>query len=105
MRINNEIRSKELKIRLRPDEMVLLQMRKTKPKLAEWAREVLLEQSIQQPAREFNPDLLFELNKIGVNLNQITRKINMDNAITDPNGLASVLLDVQKQFERLVEEC
>ena len=29
----------------------------------------------------------------------------MDNAITDPNGLASVLLNVQKQFERLVEEC
>lgn len=105
MKKNNEIRSKELKIRLRPDEMEALQMRKTKPKLAEWAREVLLQQAIQQPAREINPELLFELNKIGVNLNQLTRKINIDNAISDPHGLVNVLLKVQEKFERIVEEC
>ena len=105
MKKNNEIRSKELKIRLRPDEMEALQMRKTKPKLAEWAREVLLRQAIQQPAREINPELLFELNKIGVNLNQLTRKINIDNAISDPHGLVNVLLKVHEKFERIVEEC
>ena len=105
MKNNNEIRSKELKIRLRPDEMEALQMRKTKPKLAEWAREVLLQQAIQQPAREINPELLFELNKIGVNLNQLTRKINIDNAISDPYGLLNVLLKVQEKFERIVEGC
>ena len=105
MKKNNEIRSKELKIRLRLDELEALQMRKTKPKLAEWAREVLLQQAIQQPAREINPELLFELNKIGVNLNQLTRKINIDNAISDPHGLVNVLLKVQEKFERIVEEC
>ena len=105
MKNNNEIRSKELKIRLRPDEMEALQKRKTKPKLAEWAREVLLQQAIQQPAREINPELLFELNKIGVNLNQITRKINIDDAISDPYGLLNVLLKVQEKFERIVEKC
>lgn len=105
MKKNNEIRSKELKIRLRVDEMESLQMRKTKPKLAEWAREVLLQQSIQQPAREINPELLFELNKIGVNLNQITRKINMDDAISDHHGLVSLLHEIHKKFERIVEEC
>jgi len=68
-------RSKEIKIRLTEEEYEQLLQRKTKPRLAEWMRETCLDQKPRKKVSTVDPLLLYELNKIGVNLNQIAKKI------------------------------
>ncbi|MDG4949246.1 MobC family plasmid mobilization relaxosome protein (plasmid) [Actinobacillus equuli subsp. haemolyticus] len=69
-------REKEIKIRLTENEYQALLERKTKARLAEWVREVALEQQPKRQPKVIDPALLFELNRIGVNLNQIARQCN-----------------------------
>jgi len=69
-------RNKEIKVRLTEEEYEQLLQRKTKPRLAEWIRETCLDQKPKKQVSTIDPLLLYELNKIGVNLNQITKKIN-----------------------------
>ena len=68
-------RKKEIKIRLTEKEYEQLLQRKTKPRLAEWIRETCLNQKPKKKVATVDPLLLYELNKIGVNLNQIAKKI------------------------------
>lgn len=68
-------RNKEIKVRLTEEEYKLLLERKTKPRLAEWVRETCLNKEPAKQVSTVDPLLLYELNKIGVNLNQITKKI------------------------------
>lgn len=71
-----EKRTKEIKIRVTADEFDQLQQRKTKQRLAEWLREVALEQQPKKKPKPVDPVLLYQLNKIGVNLNQIAKALN-----------------------------
>jgi len=57
------------------EEYELLLQRKTKARLAEWMRETCLNQKPKKEVTTVDPLLLYELNKIGVNLNQIAKKI------------------------------
>jgi len=68
-------RTKKIEIMTSDEEYELLVQRKTKARLAEWMRETCLEQKPAKRVSMVNPLLLYELNKIGVNLNQITKKI------------------------------
>jgi len=68
-------RTKKIEIMTNNEEYELLVQRKTKARLAEWMRETCLEQKPAKRVSMVNPLLLYELNKIGVNLNQITKKI------------------------------
>ncbi|MDI2113953.1 plasmid mobilization protein [Commensalibacter nepenthis] len=68
-------RHKEIKIRVNETEYEQLLQRKTKPRLAEWIRETCLDQKPAKRVSTVDPLLLYELNKIGVNLNQIARKV------------------------------
>lgn len=68
-------RKKEIKVRLTQEEYEQLLQRKTKPRLAEWIRETCLNQKPRKEVATVDPLLLYELNKIGVNLNQIAKKI------------------------------
>lgn len=68
-------RKKEIKVRLTQKEYEQLLQRKTKPRLAEWIRETCLKQKSRKEVTTVDPLLLYELNKIGVNLNQIAKKI------------------------------
>jgi len=68
-------RNKEIKVRLTEEEYEQLLQRKTKPRLAEWIRETCLDQKPKKEVATVDPLLLYELNKIGVNLNQIAKKI------------------------------
>jgi len=69
-------RHREIKIRVSEAEYEQLLQRKTKPRLAEWVRETCLNQKPAKRVSTVDPLLLYELNKIGVNLNQIARKVN-----------------------------
>jgi len=68
-------RNKEIKVRLTQEEYEQLLQRKTKPRLAEWIRETCLDQKTKKEVATVDPLLLYELNKIGVNLNQIAKKV------------------------------
>lgn len=68
-------RKKEIKVRLTEKEYEQLLQRKTKPRLAEWIRETCLGQKPKKKVATVDPLLLYELNKIGVNLNQIAKKV------------------------------
>lgn len=74
------LREKEIKIRVTDDEYCALQRRNSKARLAEWMRDVCLEQN---EVPRFNvplcdPALLRQLAGIGNNLNQIARVTNSD---------------------------
>jgi len=68
-------RTKKIEIMTTDEEYEQLLQRKTKPRLAEWMRETCLDQKPKKKVLTVDPLLLYELNKIGVNLNQITKKI------------------------------
>lgn len=71
-----EKRTKEIKVRLTETEYQKLQERKTKARLAEWLRELALDQQPKKQYTPIDPALLYELNRIGNNLNQVTRYLN-----------------------------
>lgn len=71
-------RNKEIKVRLTQEEYEQLLQRKTKPRLAEWIRETCLDQKPKKEILTVDPLLLYELNKIGVNLNQIAKKVQYE---------------------------
>jgi len=68
-------RTKKIEIMTTNEEYELLLQRKTKPRLAEWIRETCLDQKPKKEVTTVDPLLLYELNKIGVNLNQIAKKV------------------------------
>jgi len=68
-------RNKEIKVRLTEEEYEQLLQKKTKARLAEWVRETCLDQKPAKRVSTVDPLLLYELNKIGVNLNQIAKKV------------------------------
>jgi len=67
-------RTKKIEIMTTDEEYELLHQRKTKARLAEWMRETCLDQKPIKRVSTVDPLLLYELNKIGVNLNQIAKK-------------------------------
>lgn len=71
-----KFRTKRIEIAVSKKEYEALQARKTKPRLAEWIRETCLNELPKKTPLTVDPLLLYELNKIGVNLNQIAKKIN-----------------------------
>lgn len=68
-------RTKKIEIMTTDKEYEQLLQRKTKARLAEWMRETCLDQKPTKQVVTVDPLLLYELNKIGVNLNQIAKKI------------------------------
>lgn len=68
-------RTKKIEIMTTQEEYEQLLQRKTKPRLAEWIRETCLNQKPKKKVATVDPLLLYELNKIGINLNQIAKKI------------------------------
>lgn len=68
-------RTKKIEIMTSEEEYKQLLQRKTKPRLAEWIRETCLSQKPKKEVATVDPLLLYELNKIGVNLNQIAKKV------------------------------
>lgn len=67
-----------------------------------WLRDLALDQPPRKPPKAVNPKLLFELNKIGVNLNQITRVINQK-GIDDQIDLFTILISIDESLKKLRE--
>lgn len=91
-------RNKEIKIRLSEEEYQALLAKKTRPRLAQWLRELALEQTPRRTVKAADPQLLYELNRIGVNLNQIARYCNSHQANIDLISIAAALRNIEKQI-------
>lgn len=98
-----ELRSREIKIRLSEVEFITLQQLKTKSRLAEWIRELALGQKTKQQYKKFDPNLLLEINRIGVNLNQIARYCNNIPASMDIVKIALSLQKIEMQLQQIID--
>jgi len=87
-------RNKEIKVRLTQEEYEQLLQRKTKARLAEWVRETCLGSELSKKAKsvpKVDPALLIALSKIGSNLNQIARHLNMDRTLSAQEKIKALL--------------
>lgn len=96
-------RTIEIKIRLTPTEYQSMIERKTKARLAEWLREVGLGQELRRKAKEVDPKLLFELNRIGVNLNQIAKHCNQYQGNIDLVSIGITLRNIEAKLSEVME--
>lgn len=94
-------RTKEIKIRLTENEHKVLMDKKTKARLAEWIRDTVLFIEPQRKIKTTDPKLLFELNRIGVNLNQIARQCNSQKPSIDLLSVLAELRNIEKALKEL----
>lgn len=98
-------RTKRIEIAVTNDELIALHKRKTKARLAEWIRDVALaeEINIKPKIKPIDPLLLYELNKIGVNLNQIARHCNSKKSDVDLAQIVLLLRSIDRNTKGLLE--
>lgn len=96
-------RTKAIMVRVSEKEYQALLERKTKARLAEWVREVALDQQPKRQPKAVAPELLFELNRIGVNLNQIARQCNSQRPSIDLASVLAELRAIEKNLKALRE--
>jgi len=98
-------RTKRVEVRVSEAEYSLLLERKTKARLAEWVRETCLGSELSKkvkPVPKVDPALLVALSKIGGNLNQIARHLNMDRTLSAQEKV-KVLLELSSIEQSLGE--
>ena len=96
-------RNKRIEIAVTDDEYQQLQERKTKPRLAEWLRELALGQKPRCQPKRVDPALLFELNRIGVNLNQIARHCHQAPVSMETVNIALALRHIEAQLREVLD--
>jgi len=87
-------RTKRVEIQFTETEYEQLLERKTKACLAEWIRETCLESELSKKIKlvpKVDPALLVSLSKIGGNLNQIARHLNMDRTLSAQEKVKALL--------------
>ena len=107
-----EHRTNIVKVRLTDSELSLIKEKNPHASLSRFMREATLNAArptsqIEQPKQKYSTthkNLLIELSRIGTNVNQIARAINVDvknlNDI-DKTKLLILLLDIEKQLKEL----
>jgi len=87
-------RTKRVEVQFTEEEYEQLLQRKTKARLAKWVRETCLGSESSKktkPAPKVDPTLLVALSKIGGNLNQIARHLNMDRTLSAQEKVKALL--------------
>lgn len=87
-------RTKKIEIRISKAEYEQLLQRKIKARLAEWVRETCSGSELSKKAKpvpKIDPALLVALSKIGGNLNQIARHLNMDRTLSAQEKVKALL--------------
>ena len=87
-------RTKRVEVQFTEAEYKQLLERKTKARLAEWIRETCLGSKLSKKAKsvpKVDPALLVTLSKIGSNLNQIARHLNIDKTLSAQEKVKTLL--------------
>ena len=85
-KISSEKRTKEIAIRVTEDELAELKKRQQGTTMAGWMRDLGLGVTPMKPA---DPQLVRALGRIGSNLNQVTKHVNIDKTL-DENVLEQI---------------
>lgn len=94
-------RTKAIKIRLTDEEHERLKELQQGNELATWMRTTCLNIGAAQQAKA-DPQILRELNKIGVNMNQIARAIN-SHKLTDRIAITQALSQISDQLDEVLK--
>ena len=78
--ISGEKRTKEIAIRVTEDELAELKKRQQGATMAGWMRDLGLGVTPMKPA---DPQLVRALGRIGSNLNQVTKHVNIDKTLNE----------------------
>jgi len=87
-------RTKRVEVQFTEEEYEQLLERKTKARLAEWVRDTCLGSKLSKKTKsipKIDPTLLVALSKIGGNLNQIARHLNMDRTLSAQEKVKALL--------------
>jgi len=94
----NRIREKKVEVFVTPEELRIIDEKAAKSKLdrSKYIRKVALEQPIINIDMSYLNDLIFEINKIGTNINQIAKHTNGYNVL-----YKSDIKDIQDKMEKI----
>ena len=87
-------------IRFTPDEFEKVEIERAKTNLdfTNFCKSAILKKKVKTKEEEnFNRDLIYQVNKIGVNLNQIARAINQKDRV----AVLTELVEIEKQLRLL----
>lgn len=100
-----EIRNKKITVRYTEKELVEAN-EKAVGQLAVWLRDLSLSKPNKKKAKPINPELLYQLNKIGVNLNQIAKYCNQQSIFKneDKVDLFFILTSIENELKELREK-
>lgn len=100
-----ELRTKSIKIRLTETELELLKQRQEGLELATWVRQTCLAEKDKKKKiiKTADPELLWQLAKIGGNLNQIAKQANTLDEPLEKIKVFGLLAVIQKQLDELLE--
>ena len=97
--ISGEKRTKEIAIRVTEDELAKLKKRQQGTTMAGWMRDLGLGVTPMKPA---DPQLVRALGRIGSNLNQVTKHVNIDKTL-DENVLEQIKA-IRTSIDALLDE-
>lgn len=87
-------------IRFTPDEFEKVEIERAKTNLdfTNFCKSAILKRKIKTSIEEdFNRDLIYQINKIGINLNQIARAVNQKDRV----AVLTELVEIEKQVRAL----
>lgn len=88
-------RTKQIIIRVSPDEFIQLKKLCSRPRLATWIRETCLTQRKQlRPVKIIDKNLLVWLSRMNSNLNQIAKYINVQNKAENQINMIKILSEL-----------
>lgn len=93
-------RTKTIRFRVNEEELKAIEER-ADGNISSWLRDLALNQRKRRKPKLADPQLLFELNKIGVNLNQIARYCNANFSDVEMVDLLLVLVEIDEDLKAL----
>ena len=87
-------------IRFTPDEFEKVEIERAKTNLdfTNFCKSAILKKKVKTKDEEnFNRDLIYQVNKIGINLNQIARAVNQKDKV----AVLTELVEIEKQLREL----
>lgn len=87
-------------IRFTPDEFEKVEIERAKTNLdfTNFCKSAILKKRVKTKDEEnFNRDLIYQINKIGINLNQIARAVNQQDRV----AVLTELVEIEKQLREL----
>lgn len=97
--ISGEKRTKEIAIRVTEDELVELKKRQQGTTMAGWMRDLGLGVTPMKPA---DPKLVRALGRIGSNLNQVTKHVNIDKTLDE--SVLEQIKTIRASIDALLDE-